>query len=187
VAWRTLGYDLRMSINLTSHNLAQRDLPSRIRAAFERHECDPANVTFEVTETGVLHELGASREVVAELAALGAEISVDDFGTGHSSISRLHGLPVSEVKIDRSFVMPSDARSRAYVASIVGFARGLGLRIVAEGVEDAEALLFLDELGCDLAQGFHICRPGSAAEIGDWLSAAETRLCQRHPVPARAA
>jgi EAL domain-containing protein (putative c-di-GMP-specific phosphodiesterase class I) len=187
VAWRALGYDLRMSINLTSHNLAQRDLPSRIRAAFERHGCDPANVTFEVTETGVLHELGASREVVAELVALGAEISVDDFGTGHSSISRLHRLPVSEVKIDRSFVMPSDARSRAYVASIVGFARGLGLRIVAEGVEDAEALRFLDELGCDLAQGFHIRRPGSAAEIGDWLSAAETRLRQRQPVRARAA
>jgi EAL domain-containing protein (putative c-di-GMP-specific phosphodiesterase class I) len=176
MAWKAMGHHVRMSINLTSHNLAQRDLPTRIDAAFRQHGCDPADITFEVTETGVLHELGASQEVVVDLATLGAELSVDDFGTGHSSISRLHTLPVTEVKIDRSFVMPSDDRSRAYVASIVAFARGLGLRVVAEGVEDDEALRFLEELGCDLAQGFHIRRPGSAAEIGDWLSMNERRV-----------
>jgi hypothetical protein len=95
-----------------------------------------------------------------------------DFGTGHASISRLHGLPVTEVKIDRSFVSDTQQRSRTYLAAIVAFGRSLGLRVVAEGVEDAETLAILTTLHCDLAQGYLISRPLEAPAMTRWLSGA---------------
>ena len=89
---------------------------------------------------------------------------------GHASISRLHQFPIDEVKIGRSFVTPTDERTRAYLKAIIRFGRSLGLRVVAEGVEEEETLTFLREQGCDVAQGYHIGRPLPAGQIQDWLS-----------------
>jgi EAL domain-containing protein (putative c-di-GMP-specific phosphodiesterase class I) len=102
---------------------------------------------------------------------MGIDIALDDFGTGHSSISRLHEMPVfSEVKIDRSFVGDTGRRSRAYLTAMVSFVRSLGLRVVAEGVEDAETLTVLTTLNCDLAQGYLVSRPLEPAAMTRWLA-----------------
>lgn len=168
--WHTDGYTLRMSVNLSTANLADIGLPQRLAAAIHRHGCDAHDLTLEVTETGALQDPAVTGPVIQELSALGVDLAVDDFGTGNSSISRLHRLPVREIKIDRSFVMRSDPRSRAYVAAIIGFAQRLDLRVVAEGVEDVQALEFLRELDCDLVQGYFVSRPIPSAEMTHWLA-----------------
>ena len=167
--WRTDGYTLRMSVNLSTANLADIGLPQRLAAAIHRHGGDANDLTLEVTETGALQDPAVTGPIIQELSALGVDLAVDDFGTGNSSIARLHRLPVREVKIDRSFVMRSDPRSRAYVAAIVGFAQRLDLRVVAEGVEDMDAFTFLRNLDCDLVQGYFVSRPIPPAEMTHWL------------------
>ena len=177
--WHTDGYTLRMSVNLSTANLADPGVPNRLAAAIHRHGCDARDLTLEVTETGVLQDFAVTGPVIEKLSALGVDLAVDDFGTGNSSIARLHRLPVREVKIDRSFVMRCDPRSRAYVAAIVGFAQRLGLRVVAEGVEDMDALTFLRDLDCDLVQGYLLSRPIPTVEMTDWLAERAATL----PVP----
>jgi diguanylate cyclase len=181
-AWNTQGFALRMSINLSAANLADRDLPQTVANALRHHDCDANDVTLEITETGVLQDVASTTTVIDELAALGVELSIDDFGTGHSSISRLHHLPVQEVKIDRSFLMSTGLRSRGYVAAMVGFASRLGLRVVAEGIEDGDTLDFLRNLDCDLVQGYFISRPLTAADATAWLTSS-----RQVAVPLRAA
>ena len=113
-----------------------------------------------------------ARDILTRLRRSGVQISVDDFGTGYSSLSYLRDLPIDELKLDRSFVFPmaDDARAAALVASIIGLAHSLGLRIVAEGVETHVAYTELARLGCDQAQGYFMSRPVPAAELDHWLS-----------------
>lgn len=165
------GRRLRLSVNLSAQDLGDEELPTRVAAALRRHGVAARDLTLEVTETAVAADEDRARAVLEGLRAVGVEVSVDDFGTGHSSIARLHRLPVEEVKIDRAFVSATDDRSRFYVQAIVGFARALGLRVVAEGVEDAGTLALLAELGCDLAQGYHLSPPLDAAGMRAWLGA----------------
>jgi EAL domain-containing protein (putative c-di-GMP-specific phosphodiesterase class I) len=181
-AWNAQGFALRMSVNLSAANVADGDLPLAVALALDRYRCHANDLTLEITETGVLQDIASTTTVIDELAALGVDLSVDDFGTGHSSISRLHQLPVQEVKIDRSFLMSTDLRSRGYVAAMVGFASRLGLRVVAEGIEDAETLAFLRELDCDLVQGYFISRPLAAEDATAWLMSS-----RQVAVPLRAA
>jgi EAL domain-containing protein (putative c-di-GMP-specific phosphodiesterase class I) len=108
--------------------------------------------------------------VLCAISDLGVEVAVDDFGTGHASISRLHQFPIREVKVDRSFVTPTDQRTRTYLTAIVRFGQSLGLRVVAEGIEDRPTIEYLRELGCDLVQGYEIARPLPAGEVHDWLT-----------------
>jgi EAL domain-containing protein (putative c-di-GMP-specific phosphodiesterase class I) len=108
--------------------------------------------------------------VLTTLDQMGIDIAIDDFGTGHASIARLHLLPVSEVKIDRSFVSDTKQRSRTYLAAILAFGHSLELRVVAEGVEDADTLATLTTLNCDLAQGYFISRPLEPAAMTLWLT-----------------
>jgi EAL domain-containing protein (putative c-di-GMP-specific phosphodiesterase class I) len=111
--------------------------------------------------------------VLTVLDQMGIDIAVDDFGTGHASISRVQGLPVTEIKIDRSFVSDTETHSYDYLAAMVSFGHSLGLRVVAEGVEDAETLAILTTLKCDLAQGYHISRPLEADAMTLWLTTAD--------------
>ena len=173
-AWRREGYTPRVSINLSAKDLDDGTVASRINAALSRHEIPSDQLTVEVTETAILGDVECARHVLSEISELGVQIAVDDFGTGHASISRLHQFPIDEVKVDRSFVTPTDARTRSYLRAIVGFGQNLGLRVVAEGVEDGRTLAFLGDMGCDIAQGYHIGRPLPAGQIQDWLSANET-------------
>jgi EAL domain-containing protein (putative c-di-GMP-specific phosphodiesterase class I) len=180
--WNAQGFALRMSVNLSAANLTDPDLAQTVANALDHHHCHANDLTLEITETGVLQDVAGTTTVIDELAAIGVDLSVDDFGTGHSSISRLHQLPVQEVKIDRSFLMSTDLRSRGYVAAMVGFAARLGLRVVAEGIEDGETLAFLRELDCDLVQGYFISRPLAAADATMWLTSS-----RQVAVPLRAA
>jgi EAL domain-containing protein (putative c-di-GMP-specific phosphodiesterase class I) len=173
--WRQAGIVTRLSVNLSATDLADPRLPERIAVKLEQHAVTEEGLTLEVTETAILEDAERAAVVLARLDQMGIDIAVDDFGTGHASISRLHRLPVSEVKIDRSFVSDTRQRSRTYLAAMVGFGRSLGLRIVAEGVEDADTLAFLSTLGCDLAQGYFIARPLESAAMTRWLTAALQR------------
>jgi EAL domain-containing protein (putative c-di-GMP-specific phosphodiesterase class I) len=113
--------------------------------------------------------------VLNELDQLGVALSVDDFGTGHSSMIRLARFPICEVKIDRSFVGEMHTSKRPIVATTIGLAHALGLRVVAEGIEDQGTLLALRELGCDLAQGYHLSRPLTADAFAAWLASDDGR------------
>jgi EAL domain-containing protein (putative c-di-GMP-specific phosphodiesterase class I) len=171
--WRREGIVMRVSINLSATDLADRSLPQRVAAKLDLHGVMGQSLTLEVTETAILEDAEQARLVLTALDQMGIDIAVDDFGTGHASISRLHALPVTEIKIDRSFVSDTERHSRTYLTAMVGFGRSLGLRVVAEGVEDAETLAILTTLDCDLAQGYHISRPLEAASMTLWLTTAD--------------
>jgi EAL domain-containing protein (putative c-di-GMP-specific phosphodiesterase class I) len=167
--WKRAGHVLRMSVNLSAANLVDESLPARIAAIMTRHCIAGSELTVEVTETAILEDPACAQRVVTAITDLGVEVAVDDFGTGHASIARLHQLPIREVKVDRTFVMRTDDRSRDYLAAIVQFGRSLGMRVVAEGVEDEQTLQFLRGLDCDLVQGYHLSRPLDPVALVAWL------------------
>jgi EAL domain-containing protein (putative c-di-GMP-specific phosphodiesterase class I) len=171
--WRAAGIVIRMSVNLSGTDLADDALPQRIADKLDSHGVMGQDLTVEVTETMLVADDHQARLVLTALDRMGIDIAIDDFGTGHASISRLHSFPVSELKIDRSFVSDTGLHSRKYLAAMVGFGRGLGLRVVAEGVEDDETLVTLATLECDVAQGYLISRPLERAPMTQWLTTAD--------------
>lgn len=166
-AWRVDGHDVPVSVNVSAVVLAGNDLPSVVAGALERHRLAPDRLTVEITEHACAVQNGHLRPAFGTLARMGVRLSLDDFGTGDSSLSRLQQLHFDEVKIDRSFVSHSadHPTDRNIVAFSIGLAHSLGLTVVAEGVETAAALATVAELGADLAQGFHLHRPSSAVEF----------------------
>jgi diguanylate cyclase (GGDEF)-like protein len=166
--WRSVdGLELEVAVNLAAANLLDVELPGIVAAALERHGLPPSALRFEVTETSMLADPERCVSVLGSLRRLGVGLSIDDFGTGHASLERLATLPVDELKIDRSFItdIASDPTHRAIARTIVDLGRSLGLRVVAEGIEDDECLTIVRSLGCDAAQGFGLGRPVPAAEI----------------------
>jgi EAL domain-containing protein (putative c-di-GMP-specific phosphodiesterase class I) len=147
-----------------------------------RHAVPPTVLVLEVTESVLLSDPERSLAVVAALDGLGVTVSIDDFGTGWSSLTYLRALPLGELKLDRSFTadLLTDARTAAIVASTIALAHDLGLRVVAEGVEHQATLTRLQVLGCDETQGYLHSRPLPSSELGAWLS----RHSQRIAVPA---
>jgi EAL domain-containing protein (putative c-di-GMP-specific phosphodiesterase class I) len=127
---------------------------------------------LELTEGALFADSTRARAALKDLLAMGVELSLDDFGTGWSSLGQLRQLPVSEIKVDRSFVsrMAQDPRDRAIVMSVVNLGRGLDVRVVAEGVEDVATWQLLAELGCDRVQGWALSRPLPAEELEPWLA-----------------
>ncbi|MEA2410399.1 MAG: diguanylate cyclase [Thermoleophilaceae bacterium] len=185
-AWRAAGRRFRISVNLSAANLSDHAAAAKIAAALARHAVPANALTIEITETAVLGDPAVAHQVVGDIAALDVELALDDFGTGTASLARLYELPITELKIDRSFVGPTDERPRAYLRAIISFAHGLGLRVVAEGVEDAATLAFLRHSGCDLAQGYHLARPLDAAALETWLSEHPAALPEPTLAPADA-
>ncbi|WP_432524661.1 putative bifunctional diguanylate cyclase/phosphodiesterase [Kineococcus sp. SYSU DK006] len=175
-AWRAAGSRVRVSVNLSASNLLDTALPARLQSLLERHGVPASDLVLEVTETVLLRDPERSLAVVSALRERGAEVSIDDFGTGYSSLVQLHRLPVSELKLDRSFTsgVLEDPRSAAIVAGTVRMAHDLGLRVVAEGVEDEPTLRRLAALGCDESQGFLHSRPVPAPQLARWLAPATT-------------
>jgi EAL domain-containing protein (putative c-di-GMP-specific phosphodiesterase class I) len=167
--WRRAGHALGVSVNLATANLSEADLPGRVQLALLRHGLPAAALTLEITETAAIDDNALAGHVLHALDALGVSLAVDDFGTGHSSLVRLARFPVRELKIDRSFVQEMSTATRPIVAISIQLARTLGLRVVAEGVEDAATLDALRDLGCDLAQGYYVSRPLPAADFAAWL------------------
>jgi len=169
-AWRAEGLRMRVSINLSVHQLRQGTLNKHIAMALERHRIQPHLLTVELTESVAMDDAEGTIRTIEALNALGVHISIDDFGTGHSSLSYLRRLNVSELKIDRSFVFDLDTSkdARALVDAIVRLAQALGLKVVAEGVETDAQGAILKTLGCDELQGYLYAKPMSARSLALW-------------------
>jgi diguanylate cyclase (GGDEF)-like protein len=176
-AWRDAGHDLTMAVNLAAPNIVDEALPELVGTLLERWGVPGDRLECEISEHTVMADPVRAINVLERLRALGVRLSLDDFGTGHSSMAYLKRLPLDEVKIDRSFVMgmTDNADDAAIVRSTIDLARNLGLEVVAEGVESEAILRDLGALACDVAQGFFLSRPLPAAELDGWLSARSTR------------
>lgn len=169
--WREQGLYLVVAVNLSASNLQDTDLPGHVADALARHHVPPQALHLEVTEEILMRDAVRATAVLAELRALGIRLAVDDYGTGYSSLAYLHALPVDDLKLDRAFVThcDTDPRSAAIVKSTVELAHNLGMRMIAEGVENEAALDQLRRWGCDLIQGYHISRPQPADQLAAWL------------------
>src|ERR1035437_3954648 len=170
--WQGRGQHLTIAVNLSASSLVDADLPEEIFAMLAARGVPPAALQLEITEEFLMAHRDRARSILTRLRDGGIQISVDDFGTGYSSLSYLPDLPIDELKLDRSFVFPmvDDARAAALVASTIGLAHSLGLRMVAEGVETEVAYTELRRLGCDQGQGFWMSRPVPPAGLDHWLS-----------------
>jgi predicted signal transduction protein with EAL and GGDEF domain len=168
--WRDRGLRMRVAINLSAHQMRQDDIADRIAEALRRYRIHPSLLTCEITETAAMEDTKATQETFRRLGVLGAHLSIDDFGTGYSSLSYLRRLPAEELKIDRSFVMDLEHSpdARAVVDAVVKLAHALGLKVVAEGVENPRQRQVLAELGCDELQGFLFAKPMSARALLMW-------------------
>jgi len=170
-AWRRAGHDLRVSVNLSARSLLQVGLVDRVSALLAQHRLPASALCLEITESSMMVDTRRTIAVLDTLAALGVQIAVDDFGTGHSSLAYLKKLPVGEIKIDKSFVMSmlEDPSDEAIVLSVVDLARNLAIPVVAEGVEDDLTAQRLRHFGCGSAQGYHFSRPMPATDVVGWL------------------
>jgi diguanylate cyclase (GGDEF)-like protein len=166
-AWRDAGLTWRVSVNLSATDLLDRQLVDDVAALLRRHSVPPGQITLEVTESVLMTDPQRAMVVLGELRTLGVRLALDDFGTGWSSLTHLQRLPVDEIKIDRSFVaaMAAEARAAAIVSSTVDLAHAVGLRVVAEGIEDEATWSRLRAVGCDAAQGYYLSRPLPAGEL----------------------
>lgn len=176
--WRRAGHHLHVAVNTTVADLLDVDFPKEVAEALGARGLPPDALVLEVTESSVLSDPGRIGNVLAELGEMGIGLSLDDFGTGYSSLTHLKSLPVGEVKIDRSFVQqmntaPTDA---AIVHATIQLAQTLGIRVVAEGVEDDITWQSLARLGCQLVQGYVLSRPVPAAQLEQQMLAAASRL-----------
>jgi len=167
--WERSGHVLRVAINLSARHLSDLTLPDAVGAALQRYGLSPDRLVLEVTESRLMIDPERAATVLKRLALAGVELSIDDFGTGYSSLAYLQRLDVDELKIDRTFIasLSTDHGNATIVRSTIDLGHSLGLRVVAEGVEDADAADMLRAWGCDLLQGFHIGRPTAAAELRD--------------------
>jgi diguanylate cyclase (GGDEF)-like protein len=164
--WRRQGWDLNIAVNIPILTLFEPGFQPALARLAAQHQ-GLAGLTFEITETLFLSDYDRFCAILEQIRAYGVGFSIDDFGTGHSSLSRLRKLPVSELKIDRSFVMDMDNNKDdlIIVKSTIDLAHNLGIQVVAEGVESASSLARLAEMGCDFAQGYHISRPLPVADF----------------------
>lgn len=166
--WRASGHqDLLIAVNLSARQLSDLALPRSVQEVLARHDVPPSALILEVTETGILSDPARVDAVIAALREMGVAIAVDDYGTGHASLSYLKRLEIDELKVDRSFVsdMGSDHHDFVIVRSTIALARDLGLRVVAEGIEDENTAHTLRDLGCHVGQGFHLGRPTTARAV----------------------
>ncbi|NYI41233.1 putative bifunctional diguanylate cyclase/phosphodiesterase [Demequina lutea] len=171
-AWSDAGQPLPVAVNLSVRNLSDEDLPRQVAALLKAHQLPASLLKLEVTESAIMFDPVGAARVLRQLADLGVEISIDDFGAGYTSLGQLKSLPVTEFKIDKSFVMNmnQDASDALIVHSVVDLGHHLGLTIVAEGVENPAALEQLAAYGCDNAQGYYLCRPVPVDAFDDWRS-----------------
>jgi len=170
-AWQAQGEHLTIAVNLSASSLVDADLPDQVFDMLTTRGVPPSGLQLEITEEFLMADHDRARSILTRIRDGGVQTSVDDFGTGYSSLSRLREMPIDELKLDRSFVLPmtDDARAAALVASTIDLAHSLGLRMVAEGVETNIAYAELTRLGCDQAQGFLMSKPLPAAELDHWL------------------
>ncbi|MFG6431723.1 putative bifunctional diguanylate cyclase/phosphodiesterase [Roseateles sp. LYH14W] len=169
--WRDQGLRLRVAINLSVQQLRQPEaLLQRLQQALQRHHLDASQLSCEITESVAMEDAGATERVLQRLGELGVALSIDDFGTGYSSLAYLRRLPVSQLKIDRSFIqdLETSADARAIVRAVIELAHALGLEVVAEGVETEGQAAVLRAKRCDKLQGYLFARPMPADALAEW-------------------
>lgn len=169
--WKEAGLDIKVSVNLSARNLLDLELPHQVSEALQRWDAPPHVLVLELTESFLMSDPVRSIGVMDQLANLGVDLSIDDFGTGYSSLSYLQRLPIKEIKIDKSFVMRMDTQPNdAMIVNVtVDLGQNLGLRVVAEGVENQATWELLNALGCDVAQGYLLSKPLPACETTEWI------------------
>jgi len=171
VAWRDAGTPVLMAVNISMRNLLEPDLADTIARLLVQAGLPAALLKLEVTESAIVAEPERAVQALDRLVDLGLSLSVDDFGIGYSSLTRLRSLPVQEVKVDRTFVrhLADDAADLAIVRAVISLGHDLGLRVVAEGVEDERSWRILEDLDCDLVQGYFLAKPMPAEAMSTWL------------------
>ena len=173
--------DMLLSLNISARSLGNNALFDAILQCCREHGINPERIVLELTESSAMQDATTSLDTLTRLRLQGFQLSIDDFGTGYSSMVQLVRLPFTEIKVDKRFVMtaPTSEESRAVIRSVVELGRSLGLSTTAEGVEDQETLGYLDELECDLAQGYLISRPLAPDAVLDWFAAREAQREER--------
>ncbi|MBI3286127.1 MAG: EAL domain-containing protein [Burkholderiales bacterium] len=174
--WAERGLHLKISVNISARDLLDQDLPAKFGAILRQHQVAAASFCLEITESAIMDDPVRAHQTLDRLHAMGLDLSIDDFGTGYSSLAYLKRLPVDELKIDKSFVlkMEKDIDDTKIVKSTIDLGHNMGLRVVAEGVENVEVMALLKELGCDQAQGYFISKPMPAADFSNWLTTWKT-------------
>jgi diguanylate cyclase (GGDEF)-like protein len=175
-SWLRQGMPVEISVNLSARDLSARDLPELISALLAEHQVPPHMICLEITESGFMEDPAFAQRVLDRLSAIGLRLSIDDYGTGYSSLSYIMKLPVNELKIDRAFVsnMSEDPDMMTIVRSTIELGHNLGLKVVAEGIEDSKGYALLRGLGCDVAQGYYISPPMPAEALPAWLNGSVT-------------
>ncbi|MGO8874787.1 MAG: putative bifunctional diguanylate cyclase/phosphodiesterase [Acidimicrobiales bacterium] len=170
--WQAAGMPIGVSVNLSGRDLTHHSIVDKVAARLSANGLSPGSLTLEVTETEVMADLGEASSVLSKLGQLGVRVAVDDYGTGYSSLAYLHRLPLTELKIDRSFItnMVTDQSNAIIVRSSITMAHSLNLQVVAEGAEDELTCAVLADAGCDAVQGYYLARPLSASTLREWLA-----------------
>ena len=168
--WLCQGYDVGIAVNISAIDLQGHKLPDQVKCVLRKWKIEPQRLTLEITESTIMRDPMHALKIATELHDIGVRLSIDDFGTGYSSLAYLKRLPVDELKIDRSFVMHmgSSENDAVIVRSVVDLAHNLGLKVVAEGIENEHDLDLLRELGCDVGQGFSIGHPMTIEDWNTW-------------------
>jgi diguanylate cyclase (GGDEF)-like protein len=174
--WRSQGLELEFAVNLSAPDILDPELSDAILALLRRHRVEPTALILEITESAVMRDPQIAARNMQLLRIGGVRFSIDDFGTAHSSLSQLALLPVDELKIDRSFIAQAATSTATIISSTVELGHSIGLKVVAEGVEDAAAWSLLRRLGCDFAQGYLISPPMAAAEVPGFVRQANQLL-----------
>jgi diguanylate cyclase (GGDEF)-like protein len=170
--WHEAGNDISVAVNLSARNLHDPTLVETVATLLELYKVEPSWLDIEITESALMEDPTSAMENLKALHEMGVKVSIDDFGTGYSSLGYLKRLPVDQIKIDRSFVMEmrTSADDTFIVRTIVDLGDNLGLKVVAEGIENQETLDELEAIGCDFAQGFFMSRPLAADDLSHWLT-----------------
>jgi EAL domain-containing protein (putative c-di-GMP-specific phosphodiesterase class I) len=187
-SWADEGHRLSVAVNVSPSNLVDDAFPEHVTALLRSHGLPSTALVLEVTESLLMEDRVRAAAVLGRLRDLGVGISIDDYGTGYSSLAYLAELPVTELKLDRAFTgaMTESPRNSAIVTSTLQLAHALGLLLVAEGAEDQETVDALRRLGCDLVQGYHVSRPLPADQVVGWLARRERAVPQqRHDLALR--
>ena len=169
--WCQAGHELAVAVNVSARRLLDLSFPDEVAGLLATWEVPARLLVVEITESTIMADPTHALEVLGRLDKMGVQVAIDDFGTGYSSLAHLKSLPVHELKIDRSFVsqMTSSASDAVIVRTTIDLGRNLGLRVVAEGVEDAITWQELDALGCNAIQGYYVSRPIPAEDLTSWL------------------
>jgi diguanylate cyclase len=179
-SWGEQGVEIVVSVNLSARTLHEMDLPEQLAQLLKTHEVAPEDLELEITESIIIADPAHALQILTRINQMGVALSIDDFGTGYSSLAYLKKLPVKTIKIDKSFLMhmTTDENDALIVRSTIDLAHNLGLKVVAEGVENQAVWNRLLAWGCDAVQGYYISRPLSALEMTRWLCESSSRVGQ---------